>query len=460
MSSCQIFEYLEKIAETPGSNDKIELLSKGYPLFDGMFKEVIRLGLCPMTTFGYKPSMPDSTGINSFSDETFQLLDKLAARQLTGHAARDAVQTHLATLTKASQELLIRVLLKDFRAGFSEALVNKAQPGWVITFKCMLAHKFSEYKKKVTYPLLGQPKFDGVRVLAFVDAPKGLVSFFSRSGKEFTAFEALKPAFLKLASLKNGRFVFDGEVVSGSFNETVGAVRKKEEQATDAVFYVFDLVPLSFFESAEKVYKKPLEARHQELVELLEEFKALPDNTEVSKVASLPTETIVSEEDVDRAYLYWLGLGLEGFMGKDPKGFYERKRSKSWLKIKAEESVDVRVVGAYKGDSGKKFENSLGGLVVDFDGVMVNVGGGFSELRDGKSRDEFMEAVAEDLSQLGLSWDDAQDGEIILDALQLAKLENPRVLSRLIEVQYHEVTPDGSLRHPRYKRFRDDKDGL
>lgn len=460
MSSCQIFDYLEKIAETAGSNDKIDLLSKGYPLFDGRFKEVIRLGLCPMTTFGYKPTMPELSGANSFSTETFELLDKLAARQLTGHAARDAVQAHLATLTKPSQELLFRVLMKDFRAGFSEALVNKAQPGWVITFKCMLAHKFSDYKKKITYPLLGQPKLDGVRVLAFVDAPKGLVSFFSRSGKKFTSFESLKPAFLKLASLRKGRFVFDGEVVSGSFNETVGAVRKKEEQATDAVFYVFDLIPLSFFESAETVYKKPLDLRHAELVELLEEFRAIPDNTEVSKIASLPTEIIQSEEEVDKAYLYWLSKGLEGFMGKDPKGFYERKRSKSWLKIKAEESADVRVLGAYKGDSGKKFENSLGGLIVDFEGVKVNVGGGFSELRDGKSRDEFMEAVTEDLTQLGLSWEEAQDGEIILDNVQLSSLENPRVLSRLVEVQYHEVTPDGSLRHPRYKRFRDDKDGL
>ena len=28
---------------------------------------------------------------------------------------------------------------------------------------------------------------------------------------------------------------------------------------------------------------------------------------------------------------------------------------------------------------------------------------------------------------------------------------------KVIEVKYHEVTPDGSLRHPRFYRWRDDK---
>lgn len=27
----------------------------------------------------------------------------------------------------------------------------------------------------------------------------------------------------------------------------------------------------------------------------------------------------------------------------------------------------------------------------------------------------------------------------------------------MIEVEFHEVTPDGSLRHSRFNRFRDDK---
>jgi DNA ligase-1 len=31
------------------------------------------------------------------------------------------------------------------------------------------------------------------------------------------------------------------------------------------------------------------------------------------------------------------------------------------------------------------------------------------------------------------------------------------LLGRLLEVSFHEVTDDGSLRHPRAKKWRDDK---
>jgi len=40
-----------------------------------------------------------------------------------------------------------------------------------------------------------------------------------------------------------------------------------------------------------------------------------------------------------------------------------------------------------------------------------------------------------------------------------AARSNPKQVLSAIEVEFHEVTPDGSLRHPRFVRFRDDKDG-
>jgi DNA ligase-1 len=121
------------------------------------------------------------------------------------------------------------------------------------------------------------------------------------------------------------------------------------------------------------------------------------------------------------------------------------------MKLKAEESADVRIIGAYLGERGKQFEHTLGGLIVDFEGAVVHVGGGFSVRRDGKSRDEFLELVSEDCAQLGLKFDStARDVRADVDAPM-------KVFGRTVEVLYHEITPDGSLRHPRYSRFRDDK---
>lgn len=87
-------------------------------------------------------------------------------------------------------------------------------------------------------------------------------------------------------------------------------------------------------------------------------------------------------------------------------------------------SADVVIINAFEGEG--KYRGSLGGIVVLHGNVSVKVGGGFSDLQ----RQEFWEV-----------WNNCRNS-----------LEG-----RLVEVEYHEETPDGSLRHPRFIRFRDDK---
>ena len=64
----------------------------------------------------------------------------------------------------------------------------------------------------------------------------------------------------------------------------------------------------------------------------------------------------------------------------------------------------------------------LGGFIGNFNGVEVRVGSGLSD----NDRVDF--------------WG-----------------RREQIRGDLMEVEYHEVTPDGSLRHPRFARFRDDK---
>jgi len=80
----------------------------------------------------------------------------------------------------------------------------------------------------------------------------------------------------------------------------------------------------------------------------------------------------------------------------------------------------VEITGLQEGTG--KFEGQLGALVVNFEGVTVNVGSGLTD------------ALRESI------W-----------------LDKDSHIGRLVEVEYHEVTPDKSLRHPRFIRFRDDK---
>lgn len=418
MNSRGIFLTIEQIANTPGKNDK-EMIIKAHAT-DTEFTRVLVYALDSNKTYGIAavPVRDDSsTGEATFDNSTWMLLDQLADRLVAGKSARDMVQEQLNDLDRDSAELLKRIITKDLRAGFTESTVNKAIAGLVPSFDCMLAHKF-EAKKVKAWPVAVEPKLDGVRVLCFVNRINGTVTFYSRSGKEFTSFDHLKPAVLKLsrlpAELKES-FVLDGEVVSGTFNDTVSQVRRKKAAATDAVFHVFDILPTACFYADDKKGYEPAGA-YTERMEILRSAITLD-----GPVRHVEAFEAASEGEVHEWYSLFRSKGLEGVIVKDLNGLYHRRRNAGWLKIKAEESVDVLVVGTFEGTG--KYAGMLGGLTVDFNGVKVNVGSGLTD------------------DQRVSFWAARDDG----------------LLGRLIEVEYHEVTPDGSLRHPRFKCFRDDK---
>lgn len=435
MTSDEIFDAIEQIAATSSKTGKQALIEKHKD--DERFVEVLVAALDPFVTYGLA-KRPDviSAGAGQFDEDVWDVLEALSTRKLTGNAAKLCVGELLAQMSPKSGELLWRIISKDLRAGFSESTVNKVIPGTIPTFDCMLAHPF-EVSRINKWPVVAEPKLDGVRVLAFVDLTEGpSVRFFSRSGKEFTTFDHLKPALIELidafrADLReNGddydaeyfkyfierldceefAVVFDGEIVSGSFNKTVSEVRRKDLQATDAIFNVFDILPMSLFSKDDKVPSKHTYVeRRKVLEELLPKGKSGP-------VHLLPRYLVSSEAEIHALYEAVRARGLEGLIIKTDSPYY-RRRNHAWMKIKAEETLDLLVTGWEPGTG--KYVGMIGALIVDHKGVPVNVGSGLSD----------------DLRQ-----------------------ENPdEIVGRLIEVEYHEITPDGSLRHPRFKRFRDDK---
>ncbi|MDL2284431.1 hypothetical protein LJC19_04740 [Oxalobacter sp. OttesenSCG-928-P03] len=433
MSSRGVFRAIEHLAATSSKNEKEALIAEYGK--EHLFKEVLVAALNPFITYGIanldEPVRTD--GGHSFTGETWNLLDDLATRKLTGNAARDAVAEHISKLDGESATLLQRIIKKDLRAGFSESTVNKAIPGLVPTFDCMLAYKFSDHKHKLTFPLYAEPKYDGVRVLTFVNTYADTVHFYSRSGKEFTTFEHLKEPVLRVAKkyletlseqaqAEYASIVLDAEVVSGKFNKTVSDVRKKSDQATDATLYVFDLLPEKTFRTEAKG-GCPKAGDYKTRRSRLEAFAGLKKDSD--PLILVPSIKVNSEAEVDALYADARSRGLEGLIIKSSDGLYHRRRNHAWTRIKAEDSVDVKVTGAEEGTG--KYRGMLGALIVDFKGVSVNVGTGLSD----QQRYSFWDAFQKDEQNL---------------------------IGRLIEVQYHEVTPDGSLRHPRFIRFRDDKD--
>jgi DNA ligase-1 len=409
MTSCDVFGIIENIANAKGKDKQVILAEY---MDDPMMRLVLRATYDPFTTYGIK-QIPESkvAGAESFSEDTIHLLTQLFKRELTGNAAKAAIMAEMDILSQVSQTLLTRILKKDLRAGFTAGTCNRVEPGFIFVFECMLAHKFEEKRIKA-WPVAAEPKYDGVRSLMIWDGTD--VTFFSRTGK---VFEGMAPiATLIKAQLREFNYapvVLDGELTDkgNQFNKIVGDVHKKDFEASDAVFFVFEAIALADFQndSDTRLYRE----RRMALAGMFERIGL----TRLANVKIAPVRVMQSVKQINDWATDIMQAGGEGLIVKPLDGLYEKKRSYNWLKIKGKGHLDLLIVGTEQGEG--KYADMIGKLIVDFNGVLVGVGSGLSD----------------DIR--------AQDPE--------------QLIGRMCEVSYHEVTPDLSLRHPVFERFRDDK---
>ncbi|CAO3459935.1 hypothetical protein [Azospirillum argentinense] len=469
MIGTDVLSVLRQIEATGSRTEKEEIL--GRCMSDGLMAKVLRYAYDPYVTFGVTPPKVAGAGqqVLTVDSPVWLVLDHLAARRITGSEAKELVKEWLLDVLDAdNSQLLWRVLSKDLRCGITAKTVNKVLPGTIPVFDVMLAHKFEDKRYDGT-TWAAEPKLDGLRSIGLIDSSKG--AYFSRVGNVFPALvplvspvqemigqarealehrtlpldEKLREAYWKMLGGDRGAsLATDGEVVTGSFNESVGAVRRKSEKAEDAILFLFDALPRPFFEpDAKSVF--PMKYRHRrafleflakfadpmkirtvprylvnsvaEINAYYEKFRAIT-MAEFLARGDLAMENRLREQMIDRKT--GLPKTLEGAIAKPLDGVYEKKRSQNWLKLKAEETIELRCVGVAEGIG--KYAGMVGAIVVDFEGVKVPASG-MSDL------------------QRRLWWDDPS-----------------LVVGHLVEIEYHEVTPAGSLRHPRYVRHRDDKD--
>lgn len=424
----------EVVAELEGNDSRLnkEAVIKVSAIHgNNIFFAGCKLALNSMITFGLKqiPEKQDADGAGLDWDDFVAVADRLADRELTGNAARDAVAEIMSAATVEQWNgWYRRILIKDLRCGTSEKTINKVvekiNSRYVIpTFSCQLAHDSANHESKVTGKKLIEVKLDGVRVITIV-YPDGRVDQFSRNGKELVNFPHVKEQLANIAHSFNEPMVLDGEIMSGSFQDLMKQIhRKSSATANDAVLNVFDYMFLREFETGVCTASQTLRSAM-----LAEWYDQVHD--------SIPNVSVVGQElvdlDTEAGHARYLEInkqaiagGYEGVMLKDPTSVYECKRSTAWLKLKPFIEVSLNVTALEEG-TGKNV-GRLGALVCsgsdDGKFITVNVGSGFSD----DMRIHFYKC-------------------------------NDQLVNQVVEVRADAITQnqDGtySLRFPRFLRFR------
>ncbi len=288
-----------------------------------------------------------------------------------------------------------------------------------------------------------EPKYDGVRVLAFVTDQD--VMLITRNGKDKSAqFPEVVDALRVIAAKKKKDFVLDGEIVAlisgepGRFQELQSRMHVQETQmierhrsSSPAALILFDILVAG----TDVLVREPWHKRRARLVKEID--KHVSDQIRIT-----PSET------GDGAKMLALAAkqGWEGIIAKRVDSVYEPgTRSRAWLKLKIEFRQEF-VVGGYT--EPRSSRQHIGALLLgyyDQDRFIYvgHTGGGFTG-----------EGLVEMYRKLQpLEQSDSPFAETP-KTNERPHWVKPRIV---VEVKFSQWTSDGKLRHPIYLGTRDDK---
>ncbi len=289
-----------------------------------------------------------------------------------------------------------------------------------------------------------EPKYDGIRVLAYVTTDD--VKLVTRNGKDKAQqFPEIVAALRKLAAQSKRSFVLDGEIVAlidgkpARFQELQSRMHVKDSHlierystATPAALILFDIL----MDGDEVLIREPWSERRARLVKRI--GKRVAKHIEI-------TESV--EGDGKKMLEKARRQGWEGIIAKRIDSGYEPgNRSRNWLKLKIEFRQEF-VVGGYT--EPRNSREHIGALLLGyFDHerfiYVGHTGGGFT--RQG------LEEMYRRLKPLERKTSPFEETPKTNEKAHWVK---PEVV---VEAKFSEWTADRHLRQPIFLGVRDDKD--
>lgn len=401
----------EQLMQTPGRNDKQDLVEAFRSMVDDDIKADLDFCfevLAGKHKLGYTYN---SYVAKTYEPEHMYTFEESSIREFVNSLkSLPATDVGIRTATLSTPEkcrVFIAMLVnREWKLGFSnkDTMITNLSP--------MLAKKYPESHHEQYYYI--QEKLDGNRCIAYFDVNEDKWKFQSRSGKP------LKVDFdMSWVSDDVDKPIFDGEIMtlghagSRDFNRTSGAINGKYTNKSDLHYYIYDIV-------ADKL-------PYKERKEILDKYAEQGTGEQCSILPVLDYVPVYLNTDYNWKLDEWLDKitdkGGEGIMLRDPNAYYQHKRTDALLKYKKLQTMDLRIVGWNEGKG--KYEGAIGSFICENDEktIRVNVAGISDAIR----------------------WSDPDWW-----------------IGKIIEVAYFDYSASKtgdkiSLRFPRMKKLRDDK---
>ena len=280
-------------------------------------------------------------------------------------------------------------------------------------------------------------KWDGIRAMISLD--EGHIRIRGRNGMDVT--EQFPELLIPEQAFRATSALFDGEIVcleadgKPNFRNVIHRMQQKTEGGIEraraknaSVCYVFDCLYLD----GRPIVNEPLTRRREWLQDAIKKGSAY-------RVSEVVEEGAVFFQAVKE-------MGLEGIMAKQRNSPYlPGKRSDSWLKIKARQTLECVIIGYTKGKGDR--EASFGALhLAEADGAELKYLG---KVGTGFDNDSF-KAVAAELQKVKTIKRPVKEKP--LDDARSVWIE-PKLMC---EVQFASLTTDGLLREAVFVRLRPD----
>jgi len=375
----ELREFVNEMNSSNSTNHKVDVLTKYQ--YHPFIKRILLYTYHPYWNFGVTSAnlkkRADLIAPTGIYDDFFMMLDDFNERNMTGHAAIEAMNRFIKDY-EAWADLIYQVIDRNLETRATVTLINRVNPKFIPTFDVALAHDAAKVKGVDIFDgtWFVSRKLDGVRCICFVHGED--VRFFSRNGKEFLTLGKVAEEIRRLGITD---LVLDGELClmnedgSDDFQGILKQIQRKDHTIENPRYQIFDILQAGEFagEDESPLFSTRIECREQWLGDL--------GSSNILEM--LPQVRIKDEDALEELKAQSKDSNWEGLIARKDTP-YSSGRSKHMLKIKEFFDDEYIVTGLIMGPqrvivNGKEIEEDmLSAVTIDHKGSQVQVGSGFT----------------------------------------------------------------------------------